>query len=317
MKYYQLLSEIPTIVVDRCPICGARERKFLFAGYDHLHDLPGSFPVVRCVACEAIYMLRRPVDLASYYPAKSYAGYAGLARTGPGVYRLWRHYSLNKWRRLIERLKPSGGQLLDVGCGTGDFLALMATVPCWQVMGIEPNAEAVRYASNMCGLKVLQGELPMPELPTAEYDVITMWHVLEHISNPVAVLGEVHRLLKADGILVLSLPMADSLEAQWFGANWAGYDVPRHLVTFSRVSFVRFMERMGFQVEEQLGLVWGFVSLWQSLYFVLVDKFALTGNVFRFLSMLILAPILPCIRFLIGRHLGVAVFVARRTVRHA
>lgn len=306
--------QVATVAVDYCPICGAAEREFLFEGYDHLHGLPGRFPVARCVGCETAYLTRRPVDLAAYYPADSYAGYAGMARARHDSLAE-RQYGLGKWQQLLNRLKPNGGRLLDVGCGTGDFLGVMRAVSGWQVAGVEPNARAARYANDARGLKVLQGELPMPELAAGECDVITLRHVLEHTSDPAAVLTEARRLLRPDGMLVISLPVADSLEAQWFEANWAGYDVPRHSVAFTRAGLIKFAGRLGFQVEERFGVVQGLASLRLSVRFWLMDRFGLGGKVSRFLNVLILAPLFLRMRFF-NHPPSVAVFVAMPSLDH-
>jgi SAM-dependent methyltransferase len=306
-------AQVATIAIDGCPICGATERKILFEGHDHLHGLPGRFPVGRCVACGAAYLIERPADLADYYPTDSYGGYEGATGTRPSSLAPGQRHGLIRWRQLLGRLMPGGGYLLDVGCGTGMFLSLMQSAG-WQVMGIEPNSEAARYARAIRGLAVRQGELPMPGLSAGEYDVITLRHVLEHVPDPVAVLTETQRLLKPNGVLIISLPVADSLEAKWFGAYWAGYDVPRHLVTFTRSSVISLGERLGFRVKEELGLVQGFASLRLSLHFWLADKGGLSERGRRFLTALLLPPLFVPLRVLSGHQLSVAVFVAHRQI---
>src|SRR5262249_16711737 len=147
---------------------------------------------------------------------------------------------------LLEQMKPRGGLLLDVGCGAGDFLTVMRDRPGWQVFGLEQNPTASRYARERRGLHVKHGEFPCPALRNGCYDGIKMWHVLEHVGSPPDVLAEARRLLKPDGVLVVGVPVADSLEARWFGPYWAGYDVPRHLVTFTRSSLMRLVRKAGF-----------------------------------------------------------------------
>jgi hypothetical protein len=119
----ELLAE--TLSVLRCPVCGNRERRVIFEGYDHLHDKPGRFPVARCLNCETVYLMRRPAALGLYYPADAYAAYDGAASRHHFSWAWWRNYGLAQRQRLIQALKPKGGRLLDIGCGAGDFLSVM------------------------------------------------------------------------------------------------------------------------------------------------------------------------------------------------
>jgi SAM-dependent methyltransferase len=142
----------------------------------------------------------------------------------------------------------------------------------WQVTGIEPDPEAARYASEIRGVRVLQGEILDLEISGQGFDVITLWHVIEHLPDPTAVLKKLGGLLRPGGVLVLSLPLADSWESGWFASHWAGYDVPRHQVTFTRKSFSRWIEGCGYRFEEHRGIVRGLASLWLSLRFWLAAK---------------------------------------------
>jgi SAM-dependent methyltransferase len=205
-------------------------------------------------------------------------------------------------------LKPDGGTMLDVGCGGGDFLALMQAERHWQVAGLEPNAAAVRYAREARHLNVQVGQLPADTLPSQSFDVITMWHVLEHVPDPAQVLAEVRRLLRPAGVLIVGVPLSDSVEAQWFGANWAGYDVPRHLVTFTRSSLLLLAERSGFSLEEQMGVVQSYSSLRISIGMWLNHK---GGGWRRFHNLLLPAALLPLfglLRLRSGSRLSVGVF---------
>ena len=229
--------------VTHCPVCGTSQPRPLFIGHDRLHNLPGRFPVARCLGCGSAYLTERPANLTQYYPPESYAAYAGREHhfsRAPG-----RGQGLAQRRQLLERLKPRGGRLLDVGCGSGDFLAVMQKVPGWQVAGLEPSPQAAEHARATHSLDVTVGEFPQSHWPAASYDVIMMWHVLEHVPAPKQVLVEVRRLLKHDGVFVVAVPVADSAEAQLFGPAWAGYDVPRHLMTFTRASVTRLLEQAG------------------------------------------------------------------------
>ncbi len=304
-------DSVKTVGVEHCPVCQVVERTELFQGVDRLHGLPGIFPVVRCLNCGSAYLARRPADLAAYYPADSYAGYARAGRNPHYSCAPGRRYGLRRRRQLLESLRPEGGLLLDVGCGAGDFLALMRGRPGWQVMGIEPSAEAVLFAQDVLGLDVRRGQLSCPDLPTGQFDVITLWHVIEHVPNPHEVLNEVGRLLKPDGVCVIGVPVLDSVEADWFGPSWAGFDVPRHLVTFTRSSLAQIVRQAGLNVEERVGIVQSFASLRLSLLFWLEARGGLWSRWRRALSRLLLPVLFLYLRLRSGRRLSVSVFVLR------
>jgi GT2 family glycosyltransferase/SAM-dependent methyltransferase len=297
--------------VERCPVCEAAERSLMFEGSDRLHDLPGRFPVVRCHTCQSAYLAQRPVDLGAYYPVESYAAYAEANTRRHFSRGFGRGYGLRQRQRLLAKLRPAGGTLLDVGCGAGDFLAEMQAGGQWQVVGLEPNAEAARVAREKRGLDVRVGQLPDATLSAQMFDVITLWHVLEHVPDPESVMAEVRRLLSPHGVVVVGVPLGDSIEARWFGSNWAGYDVPRHLMTFNRSSLARFGGRTGFQWEEQRGVVLSLSSLRISLGMWLNHRGGVWRRFQRFFSMVGLPPLYVLLRLYSGTRLSVGVFVGR------
>lgn len=298
------------IQVDFCPLCGSSQRAVSAHGHDRLHGVPGHFPVVRCGDCGGYYLAERPIDLVPYYPPNTYAAYTSQMPRfshAPG-----RSRGLSQRKRLITLQRPAGGRLLDVGCGSGDFLAVMKLTPGWHVTGLEPNAAAVRYARETRRLDVQTGILPQPGWPDATFDVITMWHVVEHVPTPLTTVAEAHRLLKPNGLLVVAVPIADSCEARLFKETWAGYDVPRHLVTFTRASAKRLFQRIGFQAQEQSGVIQGFASVWLSLRWWLEDR-----RIWTFLRPLCLwCAVIPLhlgLRLFDKQGTGVAVWVAHKT----
>ena len=111
------------------------------------------------------------------------------------------------------------GRLLDFGCGGGSFLKRMADRG-WDVTGLDTAVETGRAVQEELGLRVLTGSLPHPDLPPCSFDVVTMWHSLEHVHRPLAVLREAFRLLVPGGKLVVACPNIESLSFYWFGSNW-------------------------------------------------------------------------------------------------
>jgi 2-polyprenyl-3-methyl-5-hydroxy-6-metoxy-1,4-benzoquinol methylase len=141
-----------------------------------------------------------------------------------------------------------GGQLLDVGCGGGHFLARMQSLG-WRVRGVEPDAEAVSIARRHFNLNVYQGTLADGHFPPNEFDAVTMNHVIEHAPHPVELLQECRRVLKVGGRLVVVTPNADSLGRSRFGKAWRGWEPPRHLFLFAPDTLRACSERAGLRID--------------------------------------------------------------------
>ncbi len=246
-----------------CNLCGADDSKLVLEGKDRLHGIEGTFRLVRCRHCGLIYLNPRPGrdEMARYYPSDYIAYYRAIEDEPSFLRRLDRRYGLHKRCREVIRRVGGPGHLLDVGCATGVFLDGMRQRG-WTVAGIEVNAEAARYAQKRLGLEVFVGELEEAGYPDAGFDVVTLWDVLEHVRDPRRTLEEIARILQPSGLLVLSLPNPDCLEARLFGLYWAGWDVPRHLYIFSRSVLERLLAEAGFQLQE--------VSSFTGRYYVLV-----------------------------------------------
>ena len=136
------------------------------------------------------------------------------------------------------------GRLLDFGCGGGAYLERMHRQG-WDVTGLDVSAAAVECVRTRLGLRALLGTLPHPELKPATFDVVTMWHSLEHVHEPLEVLRAAHQLLAPGGKLLVATPNIDSLPFRWFGQAWYGLDLPRHLTHFSSRTLRRLLERAG------------------------------------------------------------------------
>ncbi|MBW2341104.1 MAG: class I SAM-dependent methyltransferase [Deltaproteobacteria bacterium] len=119
------------------------------------------------------------------------------------------------WSRRLEKLERfrHKGKLLDVGCGDGAFL-LLAEKSGWEISGTELSRYAAKYASDKSGIKIFCGELFDAQYPTYAFDVVTMWHVLEHVTDPTRYLTEIHRILKPDGLLVVAVPNVNDIVMQ-------------------------------------------------------------------------------------------------------
>lgn len=171
-------------------------------------------------------------SLPNYYKHQSYISHSDKSKgLLPFIYYLVKKKALKRKTRLIEKLLKGTGSLLDVGTGTGEFL-VCAKKNGWEGHGVEPNIQARTTALNK-GLNVLE---KISDIKNSKYDVITLWHVLEHLPNLEESIKAIEAMLKPEGILIVAVPNYRSYDAKYYKNYWAAYDVPRHLWHFSRAS---------------------------------------------------------------------------------
>tara|TARA_R100001480_G_scaffold83176_1_gene91453 strand:- start:226 stop:1074 length:849 start_codon:yes stop_codon:yes gene_type:complete len=171
-------------------------------------------------------------DLGRYYESENYISHTD-SETGlmANVYQRVKKYSLNLKCRLIKKMSGGTGSLLDIGAGTGDFLKL-AEEYHWEITGVEPN-DVARENAEKKGIKLYT---KLDKITNTHFDVITLWHVLEHLPNLQEDIEKIERLLKPGGSLIIAVPNYKSFDAKYYKEFWAAYDVPRHLWHFSRKS---------------------------------------------------------------------------------
>lgn len=173
----------------------------------------------------------------------------GLLNT---AYHIVRNYTLRSKIKLINKINGGEGRILDVGCGTGAFLESCKTAG-WKVVGMEPDPDVRTIAQ-----KKLQAEIKPNLNAIAEiqsFDIISLWHVLEHISNLNEVIPQLHKLLSDKGTLIIAVPNSDSYDAHYFKEYWAAYDVPRHLHHFTPSTIRPLFQKYGFKLVEQKPMV--------------------------------------------------------------
>jgi len=261
-----------------CDYCAAMETEPYLTGHDRLCGLEGEFHVVRCARCGLLRMNPQPVpaDQPKTYSSSYELHTASVEVPAPPAGRLrwalvnYRNYPLGvpssalvralAWPFTGPRLRgrygipylpyEGDGRLLDLGCGVGRYVAQMQAAG-WNAEGMDLVPEAVRVGRE-AGLPMQVGTLPGADLPESHYDLVTLWHVLEHVPGPKATLEACRRVLKPGGRLAVVCPMSDSLAARWFGSAWYGLDVPRHLTHFTQATLARHLEAAGLRVENAL-----------------------------------------------------------------
>lgn len=227
-----------------CPLCGSGGKAPVLssASMDCMTDL--RFDVTACDRCGLLMTDPRPVPVAI---GMFYEG--GLYETAESTVKKLVVNPVMK-RLQVLRLRQAAaqrqaGRLLDVGCGKGKFLATAARRG-WEAWGIEPSQRSVSQTA--AGARIFAGSFDDAELPDGYFDLVTMWHTLEHFHQPLETLVRIRRKLKADGILVVRVPNSDSWDFRWGRGDWFQLDLPRHLYHFSPASLSAMLEKAGFRV---------------------------------------------------------------------
>ena len=221
---------------------------------------------------DLLVTLPRPseADLPSYYESDAYISHTdSKASLMDKVYQYVKQYSIHRKFKLIQSLTGKKGRILDIGCGTGDLLSEFENKG-WEISGVEPNDKARHLAlgkmNNGSNLKSDIEELKSDG--KSSYDIITMWHVLEHVPNLNEYIEVLKSLLKKEGYLIIAVPNFKSYDAKYYKEFWAAYDVPRHLWHFSEKSISAIFAQHDFKVIKKLPLIFDayYVSLLSEKY---------------------------------------------------
>jgi len=205
--------------------------------------------------------------LANYYKSEDYISHTDSKRNlFEKVYHWVRNYSLQQKLKLINKYSSQPNSLLDIGCGTGDFLAT-AQKAGWQIQGIEPDAGARVIANKKTSNSVKDVEA-LEDFANASFDVITLWHVLEHLPNLDEQIQILDKLLKPEGTLILAVPNFKSHDAKHYKEFWAAYDVPRHFWHFSQDAISKLFSKVGMHVVQTKPMIFDsyYVSLLSEKY---------------------------------------------------
>lgn len=236
-----------------CPLCGSENYKINLSAPDRFNPNGSAFEIVRCLNCEVAFLNPRPTrqSIAEFYKNAAYQPFLSTQSNlslWDRLYRWVRVYTIRSKRKKIEKLK-TGGLLLDVGCGTGEFLNEMQSSG-WQVTGLEMDREAAEFAEKTYHLNVFRGDLSASSFAGSSFDVITLWHVLEHLPNPKESLKQAKDLLKEDGWLLIACPDIASLDARFYQKHWVALDAPRHLLHFEPKSMAALCDSVALQMRE-------------------------------------------------------------------
>jgi SAM-dependent methyltransferase len=220
------------IELKTCPICSGHELNNHFSVKDH--SISGEiFNISMCKNCGFRFTNPIPSEatIGKYYQSEDYISHSD---TNKGIinklYHLVRKQSLRSKIKLIDKTCPAKGTILDIGCGTGYFLQACKE-DGWKIQGMEPDSTARMLAERNIGQSVFNNLFSIKE--EGLYDLITLWHVLEHVHKLNETIQHINKLLKPNGRLIIAVPNLLSFDSSTYGEYWAAYDVPRHLYHFA------------------------------------------------------------------------------------
>ncbi|WP_075348779.1 class I SAM-dependent methyltransferase [Algoriphagus marinus] len=236
--------------LTKCPLC----KSGLFLNSKEVIDhavSKESFIICKCTSCDILFTNPRPTqeEISKYYDFPEYYSHndspKGITQY---IYNKIRSIAIKGKISLLTELKPKKGSLLDFGCGTAEFI-YQAEQKGWKVTGIEPNTKAKEQAltklenqihSNLDGLN-----------KNDRFDLITMFHVLEHVHELRKTVKKIIKHLKSNGYIIIAVPNPASFDAEVYREKWAGWDVPRHLYHFTPKSIESFQEIFDLELIDQ------------------------------------------------------------------
>jgi SAM-dependent methyltransferase len=257
-------------IVSVCPICDASSFKPLLTTRDYTVSQK-DFQLQKCNECGFVFTSPRPdqASISQFYKSEKYISHSGGRKTFMDkIYVRARNITL-KWKHQLISKHKHEGNILDYGCGTGEFLHYMKANG-WETSGVEPSETAITKAIEITKAEIFKDL----KFVKNKFDVITLWHVLEHIHDLNQKINELIDHLNDNGTIFIAVPNRESEDAQKYGSHWAGYDVPRHLWHFSQSNMKQLLEkhRLSLIAIEPMKLDAYYVSMLSEGYKTLSDQ---------------------------------------------
>ena len=266
------------IIYKQCPVCKSEAIQDKFSAKDYTVS-QDSFTIFHCNNCSLRFTQNVPNqnEIGKYYASENYISHSDIQEGIVNrLYHIIRKKTLAAKKKIIQKeTGKTKGKILDIGCGTGGFLHTM-THAGWECTGLEPDETARTKAFELYNIQPKSSE-EIYFLPEIFFDVITMWHVLEHVHDLQEYVAQFCNLLAPAGKLFIAVPNYASYDAQHYGAYWAAYDVPRHLYHFSPESMKILMAQHGLVIKKMQ-------PMWfDSFYVSMLSENYLTGkgNIFK------------------------------------
>ncbi|MCM5662273.1 class I SAM-dependent methyltransferase [Galbibacter mesophilus] len=208
-----------------------------------------------------------PTEIGKYYESEEYISHTDSKETFlDKIYQTVKKISLGKKKKIIRKYHSSAKYILDIGSGTGDLISYLKND--YSCYGTEPNDKA-RNISQTKGNTVFKS---LEDIENNKFDVIMMWHVLEHVHDIDSQIEKINTLLNKNGVLIIAVPNYESYDAKYYQEDWAAYDVPRHLWHFNKTAMKSLLQKQSFFVVKILPLIF------DSFYISLLSEKNKTGK---------------------------------------
>lgn len=240
-------------LVDHCPACGGSERTETFAAPPQMSPPGPSFPFASCASCGAVWLAERvPAHQVALWYGKDYLPHRGEEAWGPfaPLVRMGQRGTDRARIRAVERMTAltPDTRVLDVGCGRPTFLRALREAYGCRCSGVDLRLEAWRSAPGYEDIDLAEGLLPDVKLG-GPFDVLTMWHYLEHDYQPLETLRALREeSAHPDTVLLVEVPRADAPSRRWGGTHWGGLHTPRHTVLYTPTALATLLRRAGWEV---------------------------------------------------------------------
>ncbi len=265
---------------NKCPWCGSEKAQINLWLKDEFLSKE-DFHICECLNCGLSYTMPRPnkEKIGEYYKSEEYYSHQENKKGFiPRLYESVKKVNLkHKYNLATQGLNI--GKMLDIGCGVGDFLHTTEEHG-WTCTGVEPSEDAKAIAKTKTKANIINSE-DMEKIPDATFDLITMWHVLEHVDDLKWQIEQLHRLTKTKGRIVIAVPNYKSYDAQYYKELWAAYDVPRHLSHFNKNVLTKIFKSKNLELVRTDKLIWDayYISYMSEQY--KQHKFPLLKGTFR------------------------------------
>lgn len=262
--------------IKQCPICESKDAKHFMTSIDYNYTKE-EFSISACESCGFKYTNPIPTieKIGDYYKADNYISHTSSKKgMFERLYHMVRSYTIKKKFKLVKKY-TTGTSLMDIGCGTGDFLGYVKQQG-WEVKGLEPSDSAREMAIQNYRLKV-ESTSALDRQKDVSVDAISMWHVLEHVYDLNPDFEHFKRILKKDGRMFIAVPNCSSYDAQYYKEQWAAYDLPIHLYHFTPADIERLAEKFDMRVIKVLPMKFDsyYVSMLSEKYKGNKDKITL------------------------------------------
>jgi len=247
-----------TGIVNNCCFCKENDNTPLYSTFDVFGN---NYTINECHNCQALFLAPPPDNetLKKAYDT-SYYGETEEKFSSPNIETVLDHFRKRR-AKYASRFLTDNDKVLDIGCGNGRFLLHLLKYGKFQLYGTELESNSAERAARIPEINLKLGYLEKGSFEEESFDVITMFHVFEHLTEPKETLEIIRKIIKKDGTLIISFPNISSLQSKLFKGKWLHLDPPRHLIFFKAKDFIRILESMGFELVRE-----NYISTEQNVY---------------------------------------------------